>query len=574
MKRPHAPRLALPLAFALFAPLALGCASSSGSGSGAGVVPRFPSKGDLARIQTVPPRAEVFQPSARPVASWRLDATRKVTPLDELTREAGATPNEPSRCAAREIARFATAHQGTPSERLRRHIKGRCGIAAPQLQVAFMTVDAPASVPDHEVVTKLSPRLKELMGKAAFRGMDGAIVLHRDGDRGAFGMAFSRAEAEVAPLAPIGDQTTVVLRGTVRKGADGVTGMVNLGPTGFATCVPDASVKLPAFALSCPVAPGDRTTWASVIARRTGVVLQRTIADVLVVRDEAQDGDFSDAITDKAGAPGPAAFSAAIVRKLNEIRAGAKLGPLELVDAQSAENARVSGAFVGAAVGGDDASGDRIALGLLAGWEVPGTIRSGSFVTSFVSGTTDPAAWLASTLDAPLSRSVLLAPAPSRIAVGPVLAEGNRGVGALVTTYALYGSEGHAADVDHVLTRLARERAARGRQAPQRLRLAAMSAAIKSIDQGKDPHDALTGVLGGATEELGQGVVGFVVETVDPELIEFPDALLKGAALPIAVEITHRKTSDAAWGQLVVLIVVPSGSVTATAAAPRRARGG
>ncbi|MFP8879944.1 MAG: hypothetical protein VCE43_11025, partial [Myxococcota bacterium] len=68
-------------------------------------------------------------------------------------------------------------------------------------------------------------------------------------------------------------------------------------------------------------------------------------------------------------------------------------------------------------------SADLIALGVLAGWDVSGVIKTGELAFGAVAETSDLSALLSAVLDEPLSRGALLAPGSSKIAVGDLLTE-------------------------------------------------------------------------------------------------------------------------------------------------------
>ena len=113
---------------------------------------------------------------------------------------------------------------------------------------------------------------------------------------------------------------------------------------------------------------------------------------------------------------------------LNATRAQAGLPPVRLAEAQSA-TAGASPASTSprrSARWADVASGalddlNTIALGLLAGWQVAGTIRDGTFFSTFVPRTRDAGRWVDAALSMPIGRITLMAPEIDEVAIGSAL---------------------------------------------------------------------------------------------------------------------------------------------------------
>jgi hypothetical protein len=255
---------------------------------------------------------------------------------------------------------------------------------------------------------------------------------------------------------------------------------------------------------------------------------------------------------------GPADFTAALLDRLNRVRVRAKLAPLTLAPKQSAENARLAGTLVDAEHTHDAATADRIAIGLLAGWNVDGLIRTGNFFVLQVAPTKDATAWLDFALQRPLGRSVLLDPAARKIAIGPAIPEGVPALGAAVTTYALFESRDHAADEKRVHASISAARTARGASAA--VRVGGLdeltNEAMLVLDKGKPPADALQDVLDVAAHQTGSRVQGYLLETTNLDELPLPSELLTASSLKFALAVTHHRAPGAAWGQYVVFLVV------------------
>ena len=125
-----------------------------------------------------------------------------------------------------------------------------------------------------------------------------------------------------------------------------------------------------------------------------------------------------------------AAFAPAVIAGLNATRIQAGLPPVRLAEAQSATAVRVARQYFAASLG---ASGlgditpaglediNTIALGLLAGWQVAGTIRDGIFFSAVVPHTRDAGRWVDSALSMPIGRNALMAPEIEEVALGSAM---------------------------------------------------------------------------------------------------------------------------------------------------------
>jgi hypothetical protein len=198
---------------------------------------------------------------------------------------------------------------------------------------------------------------------------------------------------------------------------------------------------------------------------------------------------------------------------------------------------------------------------MMAGWDVDGVIQQGRFTGTFAGQTRDVGRWLSLALEHPGPRQVLLDPAASKIALGPVVSEEPEGLAAVAATYSLFDATDHDAHAERVVELLAKQRAARKLPAPDRLRqldLEAARSAHAIQASGRAPRAALEDLLENSSEPLHSGVQGWTLEANRLEDLPFPEELLGRPQASIAVAVAHRKEKDDAWGRFVVLIVAPA----------------
>jgi hypothetical protein len=538
----------------------------------------FPTRDELARIPSRTPRAEAFGADDVPVDAWSFESAvaTEAASYDDPTvwgdvvrqlvkgHEATTTLSPPLRCAAQELARFHLKNGGMPTESLRRFMAARCGAVTTGMVPVFWSVTTTGPVADEELASKAASAFGKSVGARLGAGHHLLGLSAARDERHATLVAVvaeDEARLEGGALA-VDANRRVVLRGAVRGDFAEIGAMINRGDVNVSRCEPDPAIQPPRFALTCELAPGDSFAWVEILGRRAQQLLVHELAETIV-----HDGDRNAIayagrhVGPPAPVTGPGDFVRALVDRLNQVRTAAHLAPLALAPKQSAENARLAGTLIDASLGGDEATANQAAIGLLAGWEVPGLIRNGNFFLAAVGPTSDATAWLDFALERPIGRSALLDPDARQVAVGPALPAGGGALGGAVTTYAMFDSGDHAGDAARFFQRVAAARAARGLPAPSRVQgLGEMDLELARVmREGVAPMAALDATMQLAVQRTGQGVQGYVLETNDVEHAEVPDALLRPGRLSIMVGVTHHRAAGAAWGQYVVLVVVLSG---------------
>jgi hypothetical protein len=364
---------------------------------------------------------------------------------------------------------------------------------------------------------------------------------------------------------------SVTLEGEAEPDAVSLMGLANQGSLGVARCELDPAIALPAFRLSCPFSEQDAQTVIEIAARRSNRVLMHVSARAMV-RRAADAGLVYDVHTyGSVGSPaGVQGFRTALVEGINEARGKAGLPALTLESAESRDSDQLTLPYFQSAFGGNGADADTVALGLLAGWDVSGTIRDGGIFSGTVSGSRSAGRWLTEALATPMGRWSLLEPSMSRVAVGARLMEPS-GALAIVTTYSLFESLDHRADENAVFAELTRVRLARGAQPPRRMPDdAALRSALAHIAlHAQTSMEALQNALDRVVAEQQRPARGWVVETNDLRSIPFDGVLLAPGPIQVEVGVTHHKVPGGAWGQYaVIFMVIDNGPPAMTASLP------
>jgi hypothetical protein len=272
----------------------------------------------------------------------------------------------------------------------------------------------------------------------------------------------------------------------------------------------------------------------------------------------------SQPVTDAAG------FAPAVIGGLNATRAEAGLAPVRLAEAQSATATRVARQYFAAALGatgvGDLGAGaledmNTIALGLLAGWQVTGTIRDGTFYSGILPHARDAGRWVDSALALPMGRQALMAPDIDEVALGSAMFDDPKAIGAVAIGYRFVRSNDHTADINHLLERIASSR--QNMHLPPPTRLKGMDAVLQRelarVQQGAStPVSALHASLEEATGRYRADMKGIVIETTSLDALELPRQIMSRAELQLEIGVTHYKPPGAAWAQMVIVVVYVS----------------
>jgi hypothetical protein len=212
-----------------------------------------------------------------------------------------------------------------------------------------------------------------------------------------------------------------------------------------------------------------------------------------------------------------------------------------------------------------------VGLGLIAGWDVDGTIKRGNLFSALLSGTTDANDWLDYALEVPMGRFTMLGTEARQMAIGVSTPSEAGGLGAVVTTYDMFTGNDHRVDAALVFRQIEKARMGRGLPPPTRMEgVPAVAAVARLVNEGKrDAEDALDAAMIAVRDHSGKSVRGWVLRTNQLEAVSLPPELLGAGPLDLAVEVTHHKEEGAAWGSYVVFLVTPSAVDPASTPTPQ-----
>jgi hypothetical protein len=362
----------------------------------------------------------------------------------------------------------------------------------------------------------------------------------------------------------LGEDHRVVIRGESLRPVEAVGALMNHGRYGTTRCEPEPGVDLPRFHFVCEANPNDTSAWLVLDVRPTGRLLGRSAANLLVWPTGETDNVYRrPSFADADPVESEDAAVQGFVTMLNSVRGSAELPELTLDMAQSETATELAPHFFSAWF--DESRGavaDLVALGMMAGWDVDGIVQQSRMSGSWVPQSDDLAVLLATALEYPTSREVLLSPDANRIAIGPLLERDGEytAIAAIFSTYSLFSEEDHDANVQRVFRKLREARQERGRRAPQHLLDVAQLSilAASDVQTGADPEDSLGNLLQASAEILQRPVQGWVAQVSDLESLEFPEDFLTDHQIGVAIGVSYFKPEGEAWGRYVVMMVVAS----------------
>jgi hypothetical protein len=566
---------------AIFAFTLVGCAGTATSrppGTPGTPVVEFPSRNELESLSVRPielpkqlstveiMRWQISTPIPAPGAPYLpetfwdrlLGAQIGGSALGAEPAASGMRASPELRCAAVENARFYVEHGAFPSEALQSYLALRCGSTVTRPVLGAVQAVVPDAVTPGRLETDMEPTVKSLLEQAtSSANRDVGIGFARGNGRAAVVLAAGDREGKLDGFSPIVQGVGVTLRGEIEGPWNVVFGLATRGPLGVQTCESNTSIPAPKFELFCPVSPQEDTARIEVVVRRPKRVLYEAAIETLVRRSDEAGLTYEPLLfgPDAVAADGHA-FREALFGALNDARKSAGVRPLQAEAKQSAWNDRVTPAFYQAWLGNDATVRERAALGMLAGWDVLGTIRDAGIFARISPTERRPARWLGGALERPLARWVLLERSMARVAMGAVDI-GESGAGVVLTTYALFDPSDHAAAVATLTKSLTAQRAAVGRSRPNfRAAGPELTLALGRIErEGISAASALNDVLADFAA-AGVAVQGAWFEAIDLREAKWLGELLGPETLDVELGVTHYKPKGAAWGQFAVLVIV------------------
>lgn len=545
---------------------------------------KFPPKAELQQLSLRPSRLDPAHQAAAAVEEWTLEGplassleARPVPATSPWERAViDAQPSlaqaltEDHRCIAREVARFVLAKNTYPGHSLRAFISRRCGTTANHVGLRSLTGEVPASVSEAKWLEHWKPQLAEMAKALGAVDLAGAAVA-RDGTRAVLIIAGSQAGAVLArPVPLVGPGLTKVeVHGRLaRGGAERIEARINQGDLESTGCKTLGAASPPEFAFECEVREGDARTTVEVVAFDPGRILGRGVVALSLWPSGPGASTWRRPARSAAVAQGE--FGARFIAAVNAMRTRAGLGMLTEAKAQSATAVGLAPHYFAASLeGGDKLDADRVALGMLAGWDVEGDIVSSGFGNEWLSGTRDLDTFLEFCLDSPFQRKSLTDARATQIAVGPLEFDASSTLAAIFATYVPLGTFDRKESEIAIITRLNQLRLDRGLPLAQwtlwpQDEGALIERHLKSRRYG--PDDAGRHALEATAAVSKDSVQGYVQLVDDLEHFQFPPEVLLRPDINVFLAVgTYRGESWAQSRYVVCFVLARKGDIETAA---------
>jgi hypothetical protein len=430
----------------------------------------FPTKAQLTQWANAPVPARGRAPQVGlPVDEWELTGPFPEQPGSSPV--AGATPlaralgerlgahgkgivvTQSMQCYAREAGLFVARHAQLPADDLQAFMAGRCGALPIAPTFVYSKVNEglsdDAAVKLIEDATVNAPASCEL-----------GVWLGGSADRQVILAAYGVPKVKLTSIEPSLERASAVrVRGALTEPAAWVRGYATERALGVRACepTPGAALLLPNFDLTCTVDVEEPYAVVDIFASAPEAMLGRQAVTLLLSTGRGLPSTFRALAL--SGVPGDAGF----LQQLNHLRIRLGRSALEDVPAQSEAARTLLPRYFFAAANKDAATVDGVTLGMMAGWDVPGTLRESQFL-SFRGTIVDGApSLLSQMLFFPSNRGVLLDPKAKQVALATMHDGKNKTTSGVLVTYTAFEPREYPEVEKELLDELDRQRQARGK---------------------------------------------------------------------------------------------------------------
>ncbi|MGV3625087.1 MAG: hypothetical protein ACO1OB_29980 [Archangium sp.] len=548
-----------------------GCAASRWAAASSLAAEQFPKKEELQKVALRAPKLDLARNSAKSIDSWTLkgplptvagvEHMKAVTPWEvAVAQDApnyGAALSADMQCVAREVAHYYAARDEYPGNSLRAFIERRCGSTATHTSLWALHGEVPEKLPDDKWLENWRADVKTKLAavKAPLTGM---YVL-REGKKGVVVFAWSTPNAEFAgPVPLVGTNGKVVLKGRITgRNSERISALINKGEYGIEECKTLEVLRPPDFAFECPVDARDVHTTVAIGAFEPGRILGQSVAD-FTLWPAGKPGDTWQRSADSADVP-KGDFNAQFLGAVNRMRQRAGLPLVSESKTQTATAMQLAPHYFAAQFGeGDPLEADRIAMGMMAGWDVNADVVSSGFGNAMVLGSRDLSVFMDFALDDPFQRKALTEPRAKLMAIGSV-DDSDHALAAIFATYVPMGAFERQAAEEAIITRLNTLRQDR------KLGLAQwtlwpddvggmVEAKLKA--RAWTPVDAQQFVIEKTAEVAKGQVVGYVQLVDDLDNFQFPPEVLMRSNINVFLAVGTYRAEDWAQSRYVVCFVV------------------
>lgn len=472
-------------------------------------------------------------------------------------------------CVARELGHHVGRTGREGDETLERFAAQACGLSTTNIATRGQFFETTGQMTAEQAAARFGDALRSLAAQPLF-AMEHQVGgwLGPVGKRWVVMLAAAPIPVALDPRPrSAGPDGSVRLTGRLVDDAVRVSAQITHGPFGVAQCAVDPEVELPAFDIECPTDRGDAVATVSIGAFQAGRLLGRMVGAVQVWPKGKGPRRFEPVVGGTALPADPRAWGPVVAESINTRRRELGLEAMAFDPAQSEGIQPLAEPFEAAVHGsGDFDAADRIAMGVMAGWQVGGHVLEGAFAPGRIGGPKSTERLLADLLWLPDGRRVLFDVRATRVAIGAAaLPEPGSAqpVGVLIGTYRTL-EEGWRFDLarndaEEALNALARARASRGRSAPKRVEVIEQAHVPLSGAElrGADVSGALAALMQTTTDHFARPAAGVALRTTHIDGALFPEPILEIEPLEVAVIVGYGTREAGPWPPRVVLMSYP-----------------
>jgi hypothetical protein len=413
-------------------------------------------------------------------------------------------------------------------------------------------------------------------------------------------MVYGRQWVELKPTPMrVENGARVVLQGRLLvPNKSRVDGYINRGDFGYLRCTVDRRVEMPAFRITCPTSKADDLAYFQILAATKTSIMSDIVLEQLIWPSGKPSDTYRSPATRRALARAQAAvakpaatapqaaksdapraddapqikplpvaelptgtrakdYAARFIALLNKVRADADLAPVTLATKQSTSIEGLTAQFFNIYRGEDPQAANQIVLGILAGWEVDGSIIDATIGGDWVSGKR-PVQLLEHMLEFPAGRLALMGPDASQIALGTI--ERNEGTGAVVASYTFVPDIHPNRRVARVIDALSEQRKTFGSRPAEedaQLRAAARRIGTEIRAGNLEIIEARDELMDLALKRFRKPVRGYAFVAQSLEDVDFPRIMLTSKNLRVSVVATPFNKPGYPWTMYVILVVFP-----------------
>lgn len=443
----------------LCALMLVGCASGSGTKRLVKTSP-FTKPDELSQIQQSEVKeGQLIPDSGVRVSEWSLTGPLPTkigmaplqAPRDELegamlealakSKNRNVRATQGMACMARELGMFMLQHDDQfPDDGLKSFMRHRCGVVASNVNSVRWSMNlSPGEVADANALgddfyKKIQGNVSEFLDQGRHGEVGVSLVQHEQGVMVMLAYGVRNVTINGMDMVPGEDQ--IEIEGEVHRRVSSLSGAITEGDFAANTCVLDSRVALPQFRMTCPVNRADEQAVFELYANRKESVMSTIIFDQRVWPGGLLKADYTPSrirTVLKSSEVPSGAREEIYLTYINKVRDVAGVEPLSLATQQSQSVKALLPNFFSANQESDDTSTNKIVMGLMAGWDVSGSILDADFRVASVS---DGAmvSLVEDMIDSPSGRRALLNPDGSTFAVGEVQ-EGEARLGAMMLVY-------------------------------------------------------------------------------------------------------------------------------------------